>query len=128
MNHEFNGLSSPTGLDDAIEFLWIFFTLSHVLRDSGAGARPGWLGSRQVRATVLVEFAGIGMLAGLVAAIGASLLAWIISDRLLHIPYAFNPWLAMMSVGAGLVMVPAAAWLGVRRIVHVSPRQVLQSV
>lgn len=83
---------------------------------------------RQVRATVLVEFAGIGLLAGLVATLGASLLAWIISDRLLHIPYAFNLWLAMLTIGAGLVMVPAAAWLGVRRIVHVSPRQVLQSV
>ncbi|OAJ71215.1 hypothetical protein A7976_07220 [Methylobacillus sp. MM3] len=83
---------------------------------------------RQVRATVLVEFAGIGLLAGLVATIGASLLAWVISDRLLQIPYAFNPWLAMLTIGAGLLLVPAAAWLGVRRIVHVSPRQVLQSV
>ena len=83
---------------------------------------------RQVRATVLIEFAGIGLLAGLVATIGASLLAWVISDRLLHIPYTFNPWLAMLTIGAGLLMVPAAAWLGVRQIMYVSPRRVLQSV
>lgn len=82
----------------------------------------------QVRSTVLVEFAGIGLLAGLVATVAASILAWIISQQLLHIPYVFNPAMAGMTMIAGLLLVPAAAWLGVRKIVHVSPRQVLQSV
>lgn len=92
-----------------------------ILRTFGANRR-------QVRATVLVEFAGIGLLAGLVAAVAASLLAWIISDRLLHIPYVFNAGLAVAAIVSGLLLVPAAAWLGVRRIVRVSPRKVLQSV
>jgi putative ABC transport system permease protein len=83
---------------------------------------------RQVRGSVLVEFTGIGFLAGLVATIGASVLAWIISDRLLQIPYFFNPWLALLTVSAGMLLVPAAAWLGVRTIVSTYPRQALQSV
>lgn len=83
---------------------------------------------KQTRSTVLVEFAGIGLLAGVVATVAASLLAWMISQQLLHIPYVFNPWLATLTLVAGLVLVPAAAWLGVRSILRVAPRQILQSV
>lgn len=83
---------------------------------------------RQVRMTILIEFAGIGLLAGVVATVGASLLAWIISARLLHLPYAFNPYLALATILSGLLLVPAAAWLGLRRIVSTPPKQILQSV
>jgi putative ABC transport system permease protein len=92
-----------------------------VLRTFGANRK-------QTRAAVLVEFAGIGFLAGLVATVAASLLAWAISQQLLHIPYVFNLGLAVLTLVAGMVLVPVAAWLGVRRILRVSPRQILQSV
>lgn len=92
-----------------------------VLRTFGASGR-------QARATVLVEFAGIGLLAGVVAMVAASLLAWIISQHLLHIPYSFNLWLAVVTLASGMLLVPAAAWLGIRKILRVSPRQILQSV
>jgi putative ABC transport system permease protein len=92
-----------------------------VLRTFGANRK-------QTRAAVLVEFAGIGFLAGLVATVGASLLAWTISQQLLHIPYVFNLGLAVLTLVAGMVLVPVAAWLGVRGILRVSPRQILQSV
>ena len=92
-----------------------------VLRTFGASGR-------QARATVLVEFAGIGLLAGVVATVAASLLAWIISQHLLHIPYSFNLWLAVVTLASGMLLVPAAAWLGIRKILRVSPRQILQSV
>ena len=82
---------------------------------------------QQVRAAILAEFAGIGLLAGIVAALGAEATARIVSAQVLHIPYAFDPWVGLATVVGGVVLVPLAAWLGLRRIVATPPRQVLQS-
>lgn len=82
---------------------------------------------RQVAITVLAEFALIGLLAGAMATVGASLLAWFIGERLLHLPYAFDPVLALLALASGGLLVPAAAWLGLRHIVRQPPRLTLQS-
>ncbi len=82
---------------------------------------------RQVAISVIAEFVWIGLLSGLMAAVAASLLASLISDRLLHLPYAFDPVLVCLALVSGSVLVPAAAWLGLRRIVEMPPRITLQS-
>ncbi|OIQ81757.1 FtsX-like permease family protein [mine drainage metagenome] len=82
---------------------------------------------RQVAISVLVEFMLIGLLSGALAALGASLLAWYIGGRLLHLAYAFDPALALLALASGGLLVPAAAWLGLRHIVRQPPRQTLQS-
>lgn len=82
---------------------------------------------RQVAISVLAEFVWIGLLAGLLAAIASSLLAAQISDRLLHLPYAFNPEIVLIALVCGGVMVPLAAWMGLRRVVSTPPRTTLQS-
>ncbi len=82
---------------------------------------------RQVLAAVLAEFACIGLLSGVVAAVAASLLGWVISERLLHLPYSFNPQLALVAVLAGCLLVPAAAWLGLRGILRHPPRAALHN-
>jgi len=92
-----------------------------VLRTLGASRR-------QLQGSVLAEFAGIGVLAGLAATVAASLLAWIISERLLNIPYTFNPLVGLVTIGLGLTLVPGAAWLGLRRVVLQPPRRILQSI
>ncbi len=83
---------------------------------------------RQVAISVLVEFALIGLLAGLLATIGASGLAWTISRYLMHLPYIFDSTLLLVALAAGGLLVPAAAWLGLRHIVSVPPGRTLQSV
>lgn len=81
----------------------------------------------QVAMSVLAEFAWIGLLAGLLAAMASSLLAALISDRLLHLPYTFSFELVLTSLLCGGVMVPAAAWLGLKGVVSTPPRTTLQS-
>ncbi|MDR2219861.1 MAG: FtsX-like permease family protein [Methylobacillus sp.] len=83
---------------------------------------------QQVRAAILAEFAGIGLLAGIVAAIGAEATASLVSLQVLHIPYSFSPLVGLATICGGLLLVPLAAWLGLRRIVDTPPRQVLLSV
>jgi putative ABC transport system permease protein len=83
---------------------------------------------RQMVAAMLAEFALIAALAGLVAALGASVLAWGISRYALHLPYTFNPALLAWSVGGALAVIPFAAWLGLRNTMNLPPRQLLNSV
>lgn len=83
---------------------------------------------RQVMLGALVEFFCIGLLAAAVAAIAANLLAYYVSSEVLHIPYGFNPGLALLALMGAAIAVPAAAWFGLRRFLEVPPRTLLQSV
>lgn len=83
---------------------------------------------RQVTQAVLAEFFCIGLLAALVATVAASLLAYYISKQVLDISYQFNLQLALLALlGAG-ILVPVAAWLGLRRFLQLAPRALLQSI
>jgi putative ABC transport system permease protein len=81
----------------------------HLLRVLGAR-------SKQINRAVITEFALIGLLAGLVATLGASVLAWALSRFALHLPYTFNPMLLLWGVGLAVGGIPLAAWMGLRRI------------
>jgi putative ABC transport system permease protein len=98
-------------------------------RDERAGetALLRVLGARrsQIRLAVLAEFAGIGLLSGAAAVTGASLLAWAVSAWLLHIPHGFNSSLALTALAVGGLLVPLAAWMGLRRVVSCEPKRVL---
>ena len=83
---------------------------------------------KQVILAVLSEFFCIGLLSALVATIGASTLAYYISVKLLDIPYTFNLALALLSLFSASLLVPAAAWLGIRNSLGRPPRQLLQSI
>lgn len=80
----------------------------------------------QVLTSVLAEFVWIGLLAALLATIGASLMAWIIGERLLHVAYAFNPMLLILALMSGLLLVPLAAWLGLRHVALAPPAGIFQ--
>jgi len=77
--------------------------------------------TRQISAAQVAEFAAIGALAGLVAAIGASALAWVLARQVLAVPYALDPWVWLMGLVGGAVLVGAAGWLGTRSIARVPP-------
>lgn len=85
---------------------------------------------KQIISAVLTEFFCIGLLAATVASVAASILAYYISVQVLNIPYHFNGQLALLAllalVGAAL-LVPFAAWLGIRGFLQQAPRQLLQS-
>lgn len=82
---------------------------------------------KQVIAASLAEFACIGLLSGFVATLAASLLAWYVSTSILNIPYQFNPLLALIALVSASLLVPLAAWFGMRGYINQPPRKLLQS-
>lgn len=80
---------------------------------------------RTIRASQFAEFAGIGLVAGSVAALGASGLEWGLSVQIFHLPYAFNPWLLLAPPGAAL-LVGFAGLFGCRRSLSHPPLAVLR--
>ena len=75
---------------------------------------------RTIRASQFAEFAGIGLVAGSVAALGASGLEWGLSSRIFHLPYAFNAWLLLAPFGSAL-LVGVAGLVGCRRSLNHPP-------
>ena len=88
-----------------------------ILRVLGAGR--GLL----VRNT-LAEFAGLGLLAGVLAASGAAL-GGLLLARQLELRYHFDGWLWFAGVVGTTLMVGASGWLAVRPVLNQSPRSVL---
>lgn len=83
---------------------------------------------RQVLQALWTEFAVIGALAALVATLAAAAMAYYLSSQVFNIPYQFNlPAAVGIMLGASL-LVPAAAWVGIRRFLNQSPRAILQSM
>jgi putative ABC transport system permease protein len=92
---------------------------SAMLRTLGAARRTVLLG-------VMLEFALIGVMAGVVAAAAASTGAWLLATRLLEIPYQPDPvlWLAGAVTGAALVCV--AGYLATRSALSQPPMSILR--
>ena len=83
---------------------------------------------RQAALALLTEFACIGAVAATVAIIVASSLAYYLSRFVLDIPYQFNASLAFKALILALILVPLAAWLGLRAYLNVPPKQLLNSI
>ncbi len=83
---------------------------------------------RQVTIAYTAEFACIGVVAALVASVAANMLAYYISDNVLNIPFHFNLTLAALIMLIAAILIPFAAWLGLRRFLNLAPRQLLQSI
>jgi putative ABC transport system permease protein len=82
---------------------------------------------QQLMRAQIVEFAIIGALTGLIGAFGASVLSFILSKQLLHIPYHFNAWVWLVGLIAGMVGVTLAGLLATRQTLNHPPLQVLRA-
>ena len=93
---------------------------SAMLRTFGASRR-------RVLAGVATEFVAIGLLAGLLAAAGATLAGWLVAENLFELEYRFStiPWLAGSLLGMAFVGLSgmAATW----RVISHAPANVLRS-
>ncbi len=83
---------------------------------------------RQVGIAYLAEFACIGLIAAFVAVIAANCLAYYMSVKILNIPFQFNLALAISTMLIAAIVIPLAAWLGLRGFLNVPPRQLLNSI
>jgi putative ABC transport system permease protein len=86
------------------------------------------LGATRLRiATIFsIEFAVLGLIAGLVGLVFANVLARVLLVRALHFGYGFQPWLnggMLVAVGA---MTVAAGWLASHRVLGQKPLEVLR--
>ncbi len=91
-----------------------------ILRTLGAQAA-------QLRAIHLVEFALIGLVAGTVAAFGATGVGWAVCTQVLKVPFQVNVTLWIVGILAGSAGAALAGWLGTRRVTDQPPLRVLNA-
>ncbi len=83
---------------------------------------------RLVAGSLAIEFAALGLLAGLVAAVGAEIAVAVLNERVFGLPATMHPglWLAGPLLGAGLIT--AIGLLSTRSLVSTPPMLALRSL
>jgi putative ABC transport system permease protein len=80
----------------------------------------------QLYRSVLSEFVLIGLLAGVLAAAGATAFGYALATYVLDLPYAFSGPLWAAGTLGGALLVSAAGYLGTRGVIKVSPIEALR--
>jgi len=81
---------------------------------------------RTVLSGVLTEFAAIGFAAGLLAALGASILAAVIAVQLFELEYSFNFSLWIAGLIGGMTLVCVSGYVAARGAINAPPASVLR--
>ena len=86
------------------------------------------LGARRrvVLAGVASEFAALGMLSGLLAAIGATAAGWLLATEVFDLSYSINPWVWVIGLAAGAIIVGGAGTLAARSVINHPPISTLR--
>jgi putative ABC transport system permease protein len=92
-----------------------------VLRTLGAS-------QAQLTAAQIAEFVVLGALAGLLAAAGATIVGWLLADRVFQIPFVADPLVWLYGVVGGAAVVTLAGWLGTRSTVRQPPLAVMRQL
>jgi putative ABC transport system permease protein len=70
---------------------------------------------------VAAEFSALGFLSGTLAAVGASVVGWLLARRLFSLDYGIDPWVWVIGLCCGTVLVGVSGTLATRRVVNTSP-------
>jgi putative ABC transport system permease protein len=87
---------------------------SAMLRTLGASRRTVLQG-------VAAEFSALGFLAGTLAAFGATSIGWVLARRLFSLPYTLDPWVWVVGLVCGTLLVGISGTLATRRVVNTPP-------
>ena len=90
-----------------------------ILRALGAGRR-------RLLQSLMTEFAALGALAGLLAALVSTLLSYVLAVHVMELDYVFNAWVWLAGLLIGAVGVGLAGTLGTRRVLRKPPLQILR--
>ncbi|MCY4322474.1 MAG: ABC transporter permease [Gammaproteobacteria bacterium] len=82
--------------------------------------------SRLVRSSLLLEFAGLGLFAGLAAAIATEATLFALQTYLFEMPHQWHPLLFVYSPLLGLVLIALLGVLGSKRMMNVTPVAILR--
>ncbi len=123
----------------AVEFLFVFTLAAGVLvlyaallssRDErtreAALLRALGASRRQLTRAQLAEFAGIGALAGLLAAAGATVVGWALATHAFDFPYSFGATAWALGVVGGVALALAGGWMGLRPVMNEPPLRTLR--
>lgn len=83
---------------------------------------------RQLRLAQASEFAAIGLLSGLVAAIAASVLSGVVADRVFDLPWQPDWMLAAVGGGLGTLAALLAGLAATRRVLDAPPSVTLREL
>lgn len=76
---------------------------------------------QQLREAVIAEFAILGAIAGLLAALFASVIAWSLSRFVFELPFQLNVWLWIIGIVGGAIGIATAGYLATRRVLYTPP-------
>ncbi|MEO8161710.1 MAG: FtsX-like permease family protein, partial [Arenimonas sp.] len=86
-------------------------------------------GSRQqLRLAQAAEFAAIGLLSGLTAALAATLLSGVVAERVFNLPFAADYRLVLVASAIGVLASVIAGMLATRRVVAAPPSVTLRAL
>jgi putative ABC transport system permease protein len=80
----------------------------------------------QLRYAILAEFAVLGLLAGVLAAAGATALAYVVATRLLNLPFSVNALVWVTGALAGAGGIALAGYAGTRRTLNAPPMRAMR--
>lgn len=123
----------------AVEFIFIFTLLaglvvlyaaiqsnqderrfeSAVLRTLGARKKVLLYG-------LIAEFVSLGALAGFLAGLSATSIAYVLADRIFHFDYSFNAGISVIGIAAGVAVVGLAGVMGTYSVLSQPPVQTLR--
>jgi putative ABC transport system permease protein len=70
---------------------------------------------------VAAEFSALGFLSGTLAAFGATGVGWILARRLFSLQYTLDPWVWVVGLVSGTLLVGLSGTLATRRVVNTPP-------
>src|SRR6202051_3374681 len=70
---------------------------------------------------VAAEFSALGFLSGTLAAFGATGVGWILAHRLFSLQYSLDPWVWVLGLVCGTILVGVSGTLATRRVVNTPP-------
>jgi len=76
---------------------------------------------QQIKHAVIAEFAILGAIAGFLAALFATVVAWALSRFVFELPFEVNVWLWIIGVVGGAIGISIAGFLATRRVLVTPP-------
>ncbi|MDX1518753.1 MAG: FtsX-like permease family protein [Gammaproteobacteria bacterium] len=83
---------------------------------------------RQILGGLLAEFTCLGLVAGTLAAVGASLVAWVLADYVFNMPVAINTPVLVYGPLLSMAIIVAGGLAGTRQVLATPPMHVLRQV